>query len=628
MPTPGFRGLLRVYLAPLWPRVLAMTLLLLLGIGLQLLNPQLLRRFIDLTQSGAPLEALLQAGLLFLGIAAAIQAVQVGETYLATSVGLQATNRLRADLMLHCLRLDLSFHNARTPGELIERVDGDVATLSNFFSRFVVNLLGNALLLLGVLILLYQIEPRVGAALTLFAVITLAVVIRLRTVATPYFTEVRAQSAALFGLIEERLAGTEDLRANGGVAYTMRRLLERTRTLFYAQLRANIVGPATWAFSLLLFSVGTAVALGLGAYLFQAGVITIGTVYLIFRYTELIQQPIEGINRQLQDLQQATAGLKRIQELFAARTMLVDGTATLPDGPLRVEFRAVEFGYADRREGVDSRQQAEGGRQKAEAGRQQVEGGRLKAEGGRQQDAPGGGETVANGRPPSVLHGVSFTLEPGTTLGLLGRTGSGKTTLTRLLFRLYDPTGGELRLGGRELRDLRLADLRRHVGMVTQEIQLFHASVRDNLAFFDPSVPDERILTALRELGLWDWYSSLPDGLDTKLAGGGGLSAGEAQLLAFVRVFLKDPGLIILDEASSRLDPATEQRLTQAMTRLLQGRTAIIIAHRLPTVQRADQIMILEAGQIREFGPREALANDPTSRFAQLLRTGMEEALA
>ncbi|MCW5851212.1 MAG: ABC transporter ATP-binding protein [Anaerolineae bacterium] len=582
-----------------------MTTLLLLGIGLQLLNPQILRRFIDLAQSGAPLQALLEAGLLFLGIAAAIQAVQVVETYLATSVGLQATNRLRADLMLHCLRLDLSFHNARTPGELIERVDGDVATLSNFFSRFVVNLVGNALLLLGVLVLLFQIEPRVGTALTLFALVTLAVVVRLRGVATPYFTRVRAASAGLFGLIEERLAGTEDIRANGGVAYTMRRLLERTRALVYAQVKASVVGSGTWSLSLLLFSVGTALALGLGTYLFQAGVMTIGTVYLIFRYTELIQQPIEGINRQLQDLQQAAAGLKRIQELFATHTVLVDGAGTLPKGPLSVEFQDVEFGYADRREGENGRQPAAGGKQQAESD-----------------------EPVLNGRPPSVLHEVSFALEPGTTLGLLGRTGSGKTTLTRLLFRLYDPTAGEIRLGGRELGSLLLADLRRHVGMVTQEIQLFHASVRDNLAFFDPAIPDERILAALHELGLWEWYESLPDGLDTKLAGGGGLSAGEAQLLAFVRVFLKDPGLIILDEASSRLDPATEQRLTQAMTRLLEGRTAIIIAHRLPTVQRADQIMILEAGRIREFGPREALVSDPASRFAQLLRAGMEEALA
>ena len=622
MPPSGFRGLLRVYLWPLWPRVLVMTLLLLLGIGLQLLNPQVLRHFIDLAQGGAPLSALVQAGLLFLGIAAAVQTVQVGETYLATSVGLQATNRLRADLMLHCLRLDLSFHNARTPGELIERVDGDVATLSNFFSRFVTNLLGNALLLLGVLVLLYQIEPRVGAALTVFAVVTLAVVLRLRSVATPFFTQVRAMSAALFGFIEERLAGTEDIRANGGVAYTMRRLLERTRALFYAQLKANVVGPSTWALSLLLFSVGTALALGLGAYLFQAGVITIGTVYLIFRYTELIQQPIEGINRQLQDLQQAAAGLRRIQELFAARTALVDGTATLPDGPLSVEFRGVEFGYADRREGGDGGRKTDDGRRTTEEDGIHAA---TRMDTHRENGANGGS---AGGRPPSVLHDVSFTLAPGTTLGLLGRTGSGKTTLTRLLFRLYDPTAGELRLGGREVRDLRLADLRRHVGMVTQEIQLFHASVRDNLAFFDPAIPDARILAALRELGLWDWYESLPDGLDTKLAGGGGLSAGEAQLLAFVRVFLKDPGLIILDEASSRLDPATEQRLTQAMARLLEGRTAIIIAHRLPTVQRADQIMILEAGRVREFGPREALASDPTSRFAQLLRAGLEEALA
>jgi len=158
---------------------------------------------------------------------------------------------------------------------------------------------------------------------------------------------------------------------------------------------------------------------------------------------------------------------------------------------------------------------------------------------------------------------------------------------------------------------------------------LFNASVRDNLTFFDPSVPDARIEQALGELGLSEWLRALPKGLDTKLATGGtGLSAGEAQLLAFARVFLRDPGLVILDEASSRLDPATEHRLTQAVERLLAGRTGIIIAHRLGTVQRVDQILILEDGRVSENGPREQLVRDSQSRFAQLLRVGIEEALA
>jgi ABC-type multidrug transport system fused ATPase/permease subunit len=214
-------------------------------------------------------------------------------------------------------------------------------------------------------------------------------------------------------------------------------------------------------------------------------------------------------------------------------------------------------------------------------------------------------------------------------LGLLGRTGSGKTTLTRLLFRLYDLSSGAIHLGGVDLRVARLHELRERVGIVTQDVQLFQASIRDNLTLFDRSIADERIMAMLEQLELAGWVSSLKHGLDTELGpGGGGLSAGEAQLLAFARVFLQDPGLVILDEASSRLDPATERLIERAVDRLLAGRTGIIIAHRLATVQRADEIMILEHGQIIEHGPRELLANVPDSRFATLLRAGMKELLA
>ena len=213
--------------------------------------------------------------------------------------------------------------------------------------------------------------------------------------------------------------------------------------------------------------------------------------------------------------------------------------------------------------------------------------------------------------PTSQCCSISFELEPGTTLGLLGRTGSGKTTLTRLLFRLWDPKSGAVRLAGQALPGVNLENLRQRVGMVTQEVQLFEASVRDNLTFFDETIPDERVIAVIRELGMGAWFDSLDKGLDTMLPpGGGGLSAGEQQLLAFGRVFLQDPGLVVLDEPSSRLDPATEQRLEHAMDRLLRGRTGIIIAHRLATVQRVDEIMIMDQGAIQEHGRRAALVAD------------------
>jgi ABC-type multidrug transport system fused ATPase/permease subunit len=228
-----------------------------------------------------------------------------------------------------------------------------------------------------------------------------------------------------------------------------------------------------------------------------------------------------------------------------------------------------------------------------------------------------------------VLRDISFQVAPGTVLGLLGRTGSGKTTIARLIFRLYDLQDGVIRLHGTDIRQATLEELRHRVAYVTQDVQLFQASIRDNITFFDGSIPDERIMAVIDALELRDWFTSLPDGLETRLqTGGRSLSAGEAQLLAFTRVFLRDPGLVILDEASSRLDPATEALIERAIDHLLASRSAIIIAHRLGTLHRADDILVLDDGQVLEYGTRKALLADTDSRFYHLHQTGLEEVLA
>jgi ABC-type multidrug transport system fused ATPase/permease subunit len=577
----GYRDLLRTYLAPQRRRVLLLALLLGTTIGLQLANPRVLRLFIDDAATGAPLAALLRVAVLFLGVALALQLAQLGEVYVAENVGLTATNRLRAELTLHVLRLDPSFHASHSPGELIERTDGDVTTLGNFFARLIVHLVGNTLLLLGALALLFAIDLRVGAAVGLFTAIAVVVMVALRRVAIPRFAALRQANAELFGLIEERLGGTEDLRANGGVAHTLQRLAERSRAVVFAGVAAMLTGGAGFNLVMLSLGFGTVAALGTAAYLYRQGELTIGTVYLIFAYADGLRRPLEGITRQLQDLQQAVASVGRVRALLAQRSTIVDGLApaALPPGPLSLELDRVRFAY---------------------------------------------------GEADPVLRDLSFRLGPGQVLGLLGRTGSGKTTIARLLFRLHDPTAGSIKLGGAasstegvDLRDCAVAALRARIGIVTQDVQLFHATVRDNVTLFDRAVGDPAVEAVLRDVGLGPWLDNQPTGLDAVLApGGGSLSAGEAQLLAFARVFLKDPGLVVLDEASSRLDPATERLLERAVDRLLAGRTAIVIAHRLATVARADRILILEDGRAAEEGDRATLAADPTSRFARLLRVG------
>ncbi len=581
------------YLSPWWPLALGLSVLLLANIALALANPQVMRYFLDTAQAGGSPEVLRNAALLFLGIALAQQVVSVVAAYASENLAWLATNGLRGDLAAHCLALDMEFHNGRTPGEMIERIDGDVTTLSNFFSQFMVQVVGNGLLLAGVLVLLWREDWRVGLTLTFFVAVTLVALLRMGNIAVPHWTAERQASAELFGFLEERLAGTEEIRANGAEPYTMRHFYRLMRTLLQKSLRAGLMVNILLNTMFVLFALGTAAAFAVGAWLFYQEVLTLGTVYLVFHYTAMLERPINQIAHQLQDLQRAGAGMVRVEELFGFHSQIQDGQqlTALPPGPLGVRFEAVTFGYKD-----------------------------------------GGGDGTGSGE--RVLHGLSFSLPAGRVLGLLGRTGSGKTTLTRLLFRLYEPDEGSVVLGadGRQfdIRDLPLRELRRHVGMVTQNIQLFHATVRENLTLFDETIADARILEVLEEVGLTGWLASLPNGLDTELESGGGLSAGEAQLLAFTRIFLQDPGLVILDEASSRLDAATEQRIERAVDRLLHAprRTAIIIAHRLATVQRADEILILEAGSVAEHGPRQMLLDRPESRFNQLLRTGLEEVLA
>ncbi len=573
LPLRRYWDLMYQYLSPLRGKVALLGLFIFANLGLTLINPQLVRRFIDTAVSSPSLSPLINTAVIFLITSLILQGVNVAARYYSEDIGWRSTNQLRSNLARHCIKLDMTFHNEHTPGEMIERIDGDVANIAIFFSDFVLRIFGNLLLIIGILITLLWVDWRISAGLFVFAIVALFILSKLRAIAVPHWKAAREANAELFGFIEEQLAGTEDTRSNGAVPYVFRRLFSLHRVRITKEVEGASVSIKLILTWIALLGVGLILAMWASYSLFQAGLITIGTAYLIINYTNIIFQPLRQIADQIQQLQKAAAGIERVETLVRQTSQIVDEeTAVFSDGPLAVAFDEVTFAYHEK---------------------------------------------------DPILQNVSFKLKAGETLGLLGRTGSGKTTITRLLFRLYEAQQGQIKLGDQAIQNFALDKLRENVGLVTQDVQLFRASVRDNLTFFDDSISDMQILEVIESLGMMSWFASLPYGLDTILKSeGSSLSAGEAQLLAFTRVFLKDPGLVILDEASSRLDPATEQLIERAIDKLLENRTGIIVAHRLGTVARADQIMILENGRIAENDTYSNLATDPTSKFYELLQTG------
>lgn len=567
------------YMRPQARRLAAITGCLALGVGAQLAAPQMVRVFIDGAGAGAPLDRLLLVAAGFVAAALAGQALAVAVAHLGADVSWRATNALRRDLTRHVLRLDPAYHTRHTPGELVERIEGDVTGLAEVLSTSLGRLAVSALMALGVLVLLAIEDPRIGLALGGFALLYVVVHERGQRIALPHWRRFRAEQAAWSGYIEERVAGLRDIRALGAVEHVLSGFFRLLRPTFWSEIRAEVLTDVGWSISKITYALGYVAALAIGARLYLRGEATIGSVYLVVSYLGLLRDPLSRIGSEVEEIQRARVSAERVAAVLATPSAVPDtGRTPLPAGALGVALEGVSFGYA--------------------------------------AEHP-------------ILHDVSLALAPGRTLGLLGRTGSGKTTISRLLARFYEPQRGVVRLGGRDIREVPLADLRRRVALVTQEVEILRAALRDNLTLYRPGIDDAALLAALDALGLGEWYTGLPEGLDTRLgADGRGLSAGEAQLVALARALLRDPGLVILDEASSRIDPATARLLDRALDRLLAGRTGIVIAHRLATVARCDAIIVLEEGRIVEHGERVALAADPATRFFRLLHAGIEEVLA
>ncbi len=545
---------------------------------LPLLGPLLIGRFIDDADAGATSAELLFIAGLYVAVGLGRQLMSVAVAWSAADLAWTVTNELRSDLTRHVLALDLGFHRRTSPGELVSRVDGDVTALSEFIASFVVKAVSAAVTLVGIVAVVTWQDWRIGLGLGVYLAAAIGTLYVMRNQAVDEAASEQAANGRMLGEIEERLTGADDLRGNGGGSHAVATFQRASAAVLRSTLQREKQGVTLWVVSNAVFVTGGLIVLAVDAALLRRGTITLGAAYMIFQYTQILREPLGQLSDETEAVQRAAGGMSRTIELMAEESSIVNtGEATLPSGPLALHLDHVSFSYDD------------------------------------------------EDNPIPVLDDVDIDLAAGTTLGVLGRTGSGKTTLARLLLRLVEPTAGSVAFGGVDISSVPMRDLRARTGVVSQDVHLFAASIRDNLVLFDDSISDERVRVALGELELLDWVEGMPDGLDTVLGpAGSGLSAGEGQLIALTRLFLREPDLVLLDEASSRVDPVTEARVTRAVDRLVQGRTAIVIAHRLSTVERLDEILILDSGRVVEHGTQESLRTSDGSRYAALLAVGSD----
>ena len=551
-------------------------MLLAIGSALALGGPLVVRRIVDQASAGTTSADIMRLAIVYLVIAVTAQAITVAVSWFATITAWRTTNQIRLRLARHVLGLDHEFHRQHTPGELIQRVDGDVTSVSDFLGRVVPRAVGATLMIVGMIIVLTAVDWRLAAGTAVYTLISIAAVVRGRHRAVGESSDEMGSYARLYGGIEERLTAAEDLRANGAGQHAMWRFVEESADAMASSVRRESAFLRMWWAVQGAVAGGSVVALVSSAVLVQRGVITVGTAFLMFQYVLLLSRPLEDVVDQLETVQKANGAMVRVIDLLAVQPTIVDrpsieGAPTPRDGALSIEFQGVSFDYGDNE---------------------------------------------------TVLRNIDLSIAAGRSVGVVGRTGSGKTTLSRLLLRLVEATEGTLQLGGVPIVDIPLRHLRDRVALIPQEVELFSGTVRDNVAMFDPAPTDDQVVAALRQAGL---QTLVDGGIHRPLgAGGAGLSAGEAQLLALARVWLRDPDLVVLDEATARVDPQTEQKIEQAVAQLMAGRTTVIIAHRLSTLRHVDEIVVLDRGRIVEHGDRSLLAADGDSRFHRLLELALD----
>ena len=488
-------------------------------------------------------------------------ALQGVQSFNIQAVGQRLTARIRKDLFAHAMSLSLRFHDRMPVGKLLTRLTSDVDALAEVFGSGAVGVLGDLVSLLVIAVSMLLIEWRLGLLLLVTQVPVTLVIVWLQGRYRKANYRVREELSQLNADFQENLQGLEVVQMFRREAVNGDRF-QRTGLAYRSAVNGTIFFDSSISAFLEWVSLGAvALVLALGGWMVTAGAMGLGTLTTFILYSQRLFDPLRQMAERFTQIQGGLTAVERIGELLEEPLEIVDHGATVGSALLQkasasqargeVIFEGVDFAY--------------------------------------RKDEP-------------ILRKLSFRIAPGEHVALVGPTGSGKTTVIRLLCRLYEPQRGRILLDGQDIRTLPLQELRRQLGVVLQDTFLFSGTVADNLRLDQP-LADQKLQEVCRDLGLDPLLGRLPEGLETELRErGGNLSSGERQLLAVARVAIRNPTVLVMDEATAFMDPSTEATLQRDLDRLLNRRTAVVIAHRLATVEAADRILVLRRGSLIEQG--------------------------
>src|SRR5215208_7053648 len=572
------RRLLR-YLRPYGGLTAVAVLLLLAGAGLALVGPALTQRALDVAIPNHDVGLLGTLAAIFLAALLVDFAVEYGQTLLTAYIGQRVMYDLRIQIFTHLQRLSISYFDRNPVGRLMTRVTSDVETLNELFSSGLVTVFGDVFTLIAIMTMMLLVDWRL--ALVTFSVIPLvwltAMVFRRRV--REAFRDIRTRLARLNAFLQERLSGMRVVQLFGREEASAGRFAELNREHLDAHLRSITIYAVFFPVVEVLTAVAMALLLWYGGLRVLDGTLTVGVLAAFIQYTRRFFQPLQDLSEKFNLLQSAMASSERVFALLDEPVTVLEPAAAQPlPRPVRgeVRFEGVWFRYS-----------------------------------------PDG---------PWVLRDVSFTASPGRTVALVGHTGAGKTTIVNLLLRFYDPEGGRILIDGVDIRQLSTSDLRGLIGFVQQDLFLFVGDILHNLTL-DAPVSSEAARQAATRVGADRFIERLPAGYRHQLGERGrSLSVGERQLLSFARALALNPTILVLDEATSSVDAQAEGQIQHAIAELMAGRTSIVVAHRLSTILHADEILVLQHGEIRERGShRELLAQQGLyQRLYQLQLRGQE----